>query len=79
MRIYEFLRGHKSSSVKHIVELIGLSQPTVSYHLHDMQQNGLLRSEKSGKEVLYEINPQCPIYKTQCVLQGINFPRKKAS
>ena len=69
MRIYEFLSKIGSASVKDVVAVVKLTQPTVSYHLHDMQNNGLLQSKKLGKEVYFEINPQCPISKGICIVK----------
>jgi predicted transcriptional regulator len=74
MQIYEFLVKFESASVKDVVNQVHLTQPTVSYHLHDMQKNGLLTSKKQGKEVIYMVNPLCPVYKDNCVLQNIKFP-----
>ncbi len=73
MRIYEFLNKEGSSTVNHVVDFIGLSQPTISHHLHAMQTNGLLKSHKKGKEVYFEINPECPVFGEACILKDIKF------
>ncbi len=73
MDIYSFLKKMGSSSVSTITARVKLTQPTVSYHLHQMQTQGLLTSVKRGKEVLYSINFSCPVYKKECVLKHVNL------
>lgn len=69
MRIYGFLGKNGPCSVSEIVEMAELKQPTVSYHLKEMEQSGLLKSKKSGKEVLYSISGICPTDHDKCVLK----------
>jgi ArsR family transcriptional regulator, arsenate/arsenite/antimonite-responsive transcriptional repressor len=38
-------------------ELLGLSQPTVSHHLRLLVDAGLVRAEKRGRWVYYELAP----------------------
>ncbi len=38
-----------------VVEELGLSQPLVSHHLKELRQAGLLRVEREGPFVFYEI------------------------
>jgi len=66
MKIYKYLKNINKSRVSEIVDLVNLTQPTVSYHLSEMKKAGLLISEKKGKEVFYKIN-------RNCVLKGVNF------
>ncbi len=73
MKIYSFLRDKGKSTVSAVVNFIGLTQPTVSYHLKEMRNNGLLDSTKVGKEVFYEIRKDCAINRKDCVLSDINF------
>ena len=40
-----------------IVDVIGLSQPTISQHLREMKSIGLILGEISGTSVCYCINP----------------------
>lgn len=56
-----------------IVDHVGLTQPTVSYHLHDMQEAGLLESKKNGKSVYYSISNVCPNNNSGCVLKDVAF------
>ena len=69
MKIYEFLEVHKKASVNEVVPVVGLKQPTVSYHLREMENYGLLKSEKSGKEVFYRLSHVCPADNSKCVLE----------
>jgi len=41
-----------------LVEKIGLSQPTISQHLREMKQIGLINGEIDGTKVCYCINAQ---------------------
>lgn len=71
--IYRYLVENIEATVSSVVSHIGLTQPTISYHLKDMESNGLLKSKKVGKEVYYSINYHCPIYDCDCILKSINF------
>ena len=65
MKIYLYLQEKKSAGVSEIVEVVQLKQPTVSYHLKDMESQGLLSSKKLGKEVYYQIGTGC----NNCILK----------
>ncbi len=73
MEIYSHLAECGSSNVSELVRLTSLTQPTVSYHLKEMKESGLLSCEKSGKEILYRINTLCPKSLDFCVLKGVKF------
>lgn len=68
MQIFGYLENHKEATVSQLVEVAGLRQPTVSYHLKEMEDAGLLKSEKLGKEVRYSISHMCPYDGKKCVL-----------
>ena len=72
-KIYAHLKNNSECTVTELVDLVGLTQPTVSYHLHDMKDKGLLSSRKTGKEVYYSINPACPHGTQECVLSEVKF------
>lgn len=76
MEIYNYLKERGKSTVSVLTKFVHLTQPTVSYHLKEMKDSGLLKSEKHGKEVLYDLNSACPIYKNECVLHSINFSKE---
>lgn len=69
-KIYEILKNGVNLSVSEIAEKIGLKQPTTTYHLKQMEENGLLKSSKKGHFVYYEINETCPQTKFNCILVG---------
>ena len=47
--------GEDRKSVSRIVEESGLSQPLVSHHLKELRLCGLLRVERSGPFVYYQV------------------------
>ena len=65
MKIYMYLQDKKTASVSEIVSMSGLKQPTISYHLKEMEEQGLLASKKTGKEVYYQIGKGCE----NCILK----------
>ncbi len=73
MVIYNYLNQTPKAMVGDIVEKVGLTQPTVSYHLKEMKDSGLLKSNRVGKKVYYSINTGCPHTNKSCVLSGIDF------
>lgn len=58
--IYMYIAGSGPKNVNSITTQLGLTQPTVSYHLKKMKETGLLSSKKIGKEVVFSINNNCP-------------------
>ena len=72
-KIFVHLRDNGETTVGSLVELVGLTQPTVSYHLKGMQQHGLLTSRKAGKEVYYSVNLMCPNYNKFCLLNNVGL------
>ena len=67
-KIYVLLSEQGRSNVKEITQSIGLKQPTVSYHLKEMQETGLLRRIVRGKEVFYDVNAKCPRDGKRCIV-----------
>ena len=67
-KIYEILKEIESLSVSEIAQRIGLKQPTVTYHLKQMEENGLVKSSKKGHFVMYQINGVCPQTAKSCIL-----------
>jgi len=77
MIIYNFLnKNNASAAVSEIVNQVSLTQPTVSYHLKEMKNSGLLNSYRKGKEVYYSVNEACPYCKRECVLHTLEFPEE---
>jgi len=81
LAIYNFLNSpseRSEATVSEVVDHIGLRQPTISYHLKEMKEAGLLVSRRMGKEVYYSVSKMCPHYNQECVLSGLVFPAKSA-
>jgi len=62
-RLLEVL-GTKELPVNEIVEQVGWSQSTVSKHLRVLNQVGLVKERREGRQRLYRMNPEPlkPIY-----------------
>ncbi len=54
--ILQYLSRQQGCICNDIVEEIGLSQPTVSQHLKELKQSGLIIGEVEGKKLCYCIN-----------------------
>ena len=59
-KIYEFLSMVGEKTVTEITKMLGLRQPTVSYHLKKMQDQGLLAKRKKGRNVYFSVKMICP-------------------
>jgi len=59
-KIYEFLSMVGEKTVSELTLMLGLKQPTVSYHLKQMEREGLLESKKEGRKVFYSVKMECP-------------------
>src|SRR5512139_2966981 len=45
-------------SVNEIVEKVGFSQPTISYHLAILREAGLVNVREEGKQTFYSLNQE---------------------
>ncbi len=54
--IIQYLSKQKGCICNDIVAEIGLAQPTISQHLRELKQIGLIQGEIEGKKVCYCIN-----------------------
>lgn len=59
-KIYEVLSMTGEKTVSELTLMMGLRQPTVSYHLRQMEKEGLLASRKEGRKVFYFVKMECP-------------------
>jgi DNA-binding transcriptional ArsR family regulator len=59
-KIYEFLALKGQKTVGEITKRLKLKQPTISYHLKTMEEEGLLSVKKKGREVYYQVKMVCP-------------------
>lgn len=57
MKILLMLEG-KGRAVGEIAEFFELSQPTITRHLQTLAQAGLVRRQRAGQHVRYELNPE---------------------
>ena len=73
MKIYDFLKKNTQATVSQLVKVVGLTQPTVSYHLGEMKKAGLLSDNKVGKQVYYSIKEGCETSSKSCVLHNVEF------
>lgn len=56
LTILRHLIGSKTCIVNDLVDLVGLSQPTISQHLKELKNIGLIKGEIEGPRVCYCIN-----------------------
>ena len=54
--ILQYISSQKACICNDIVEEIGLAQPTISQHLKELKNIGLIAGEIEGKKVCYCIN-----------------------
>lgn len=59
-KIFEFLSMVGEKTVSELTLMLGLKQPTVSYHLKQMEKEGLLAGRKEGRKVYYSVKMSCP-------------------
>ena len=57
IRIIELLKSHGPQGVKEISKVLGISPSAVSQHLKILKLAGLVRSERQGYWIPYEIDP----------------------
>jgi predicted transcriptional regulator len=75
MKIFLFLKENGKKTVSQVVEQTSLSQPTISYHLKNMQEASLLSKQRVGKEIYYYVNKDCPNSNEICMLKQMNFTK----
>lgn len=54
LRILEQLKSEQKT-VGDLVETLGVNQPTVSQHLSELKKSGLVKAERDGAHMRYEI------------------------
>lgn len=67
-KIIELLASGEEHSVTDIVAKFRLTQPTISYHLSELEKTGLLTSRTDGRFVFYKLNLLCKEDKERCLL-----------
>lgn len=59
IRILDTIKKEQTN-VSSLAELIGLTQPTISYHLKMLDGVGLITKERRGREIYYTFNKDYP-------------------
>jgi ArsR family transcriptional regulator, arsenate/arsenite/antimonite-responsive transcriptional repressor len=59
MEIVNLLSNHEKLSVNEIAGHFKLKQPTITHHLRNLEENGILASKKIGRQVFYFLKPKC--------------------
>jgi ArsR family transcriptional regulator len=67
--IVNLIQDRGELAVMDVVGNFKLTQPTISYHLAELEKSGILKSETRGRQVFYKVNPSCPYDKKQCILK----------
>lgn len=67
-KLFSHIEAKGECSVSELTKFLGLRQPTVSYHLKEMLDSGLLKKKISGKSVIYSMNAMCPHDGKSCVI-----------
>jgi ArsR family transcriptional regulator, arsenate/arsenite/antimonite-responsive transcriptional repressor len=75
--IIEFLLKTDKCICGDIVNELPLAQPTVSQHLRELKEAGLIKGNIEGTAICYCIDP-APFQKFAGILQGF-FPKKDAN
>lgn len=58
-----------SQNVSSLTKMLGISQPTVSYHLDKLKKEKIVKAKKVGREVFYYFNkkyacPSCRVFES---------------
>ncbi len=68
MQIYALLKQAGELPVKTLTQKLKLKQPTVTYHLHQLEKVGLVSHIKQGRQTIYSINRICKHTGNVCIL-----------
>jgi ArsR family transcriptional regulator len=55
-RIVQFLAAHEQVSVTELGEQLRLSQPLISWHLRVLRRAGIVKTRRTGRQVLCSLN-----------------------
>ena len=77
LRLLSFIAGQPGAEacVCHLVQPLGLAQPTVSHHLKVLTEAGLLARERRGTWMFYRLVPA----RVEALRQALALPADKAA
>ena len=77
LRLLSFIAAQPAAEacVCHLVEPLGLSQPTVSHHLRVLTEAGLLARERRGTWMFYKLVPD----RVEALRQALALPAEKTA
>ena len=58
-KIFEFLKKKPKVNVTTLVNLTGLRQPTVSFHINQLLKRGIIKKYKDGRNVYCQVIQKC--------------------
>ncbi|HEX9721843.1 MAG TPA: metalloregulator ArsR/SmtB family transcription factor [Candidatus Paceibacterota bacterium] len=64
LKIFRLLASHKDLCVTDIANVLQISVPAVSYQLKTFEMVGLVRKERMGKMICYELKKDDPLIKS---------------
>lgn len=67
-KIYEYIKSNKNVCVTDVIDYVNLKQPTVSYHIAQMQKSGLIKKIQKGNKIFLKINRICPHDDHKCLV-----------
>lgn len=75
LRLLSFIASQPAAEacVCHLVEPLGLAQPTVSHHLKVLTEAGLLQRERRGTWMFYRLVPE----RVQTLRQALALPSER--
>ena len=75
LRLLSFIAGQPGAEacVCHLVQPLGLAQPTVSHHLKVLTEAGLLARERRGTWMFYRLVPE----RVEALRQALALPSEK--
>jgi ArsR family transcriptional regulator len=77
LRLLSFIAGQPGAEacVCHLVQPLGLAQPTVSHHLKVLTEAGLLARERRGTWMFYRLVPE----RVEALRQALALPAERAA
>ena len=52
-------KANKGVNISELVKIIGLKQPTVTFHVNKLAKVNLIKKKKSGRVTFCSISPRC--------------------